>query len=243
MIELWHEWTSVHSFKVRVALAEKQLAWTGHRLELLKFEHLTPEYLRLNPNGVVPTLVHDGRIVLESSVICQYLDEAFPSPRLMPADPYARAQARAWLKYFDEAVHPVLRRLSFERIYRAALSRVPKAELEARLRTHPDPARAEAFRRAGADPRPDAAVVDAASAECARITARVEAALQSAQWLGGGMFGMADVALSPFVERLDTLRMNGLWRSSAGSSWSARMLARTSVAAARTPPEHRLAVL
>ena len=80
MLELWHECNSVHSFKLCVARAEKKLDWTGHRLELLKFEHLQPDYLRLNPNGVVPTLVHDGRVILESSVICQYLDEAFPEP-------------------------------------------------------------------------------------------------------------------------------------------------------------------
>ena len=60
MLELWHEWNSVQSFKVRVVLAEKDLAWTEHRIELLKFDHLQPQYLSLNPNGVVPTLVHDG---------------------------------------------------------------------------------------------------------------------------------------------------------------------------------------
>jgi glutathione S-transferase len=242
LIELWHEWTSVHSFKVRVALAEKGLAWTGHRLQLLRFEHLHPEYLRLNPNGVVPTLVHDGRLILESSVICQYLDETFPSPPLLPAHPYPRAQARTWLKYFDEAAHPALRRLSFERMYRAALSRMPQAELEASLRAHPDQARAEAFRRAAANPQPDAAVISAATAECARIATRIEAALPSADWLGGEAFGMTDVALAPFVERLDTLDMNELWRTPAGRAWSARILARASVKASRTPPEHRMAV-
>src|SRR4026207_2005466 len=105
MMELWHEWNSVQSFKVRIVLAEKDLAWTARPVALLKFEHLRPEYLRLNPNGVVPTLVHDGEVVLESSVICQYLDEVFSEPALMPADPYARAQARTWLKVFDEIAH------------------------------------------------------------------------------------------------------------------------------------------
>jgi len=87
VLELWHEWNSVHSFKVRIVLAEKKLAWTERRVELLRFEHLRPEYLRLNPNGVVPTLVHDGRVILESSLICQYLDETYPDPALLPADP------------------------------------------------------------------------------------------------------------------------------------------------------------
>jgi glutathione S-transferase len=60
MIELWHEWNSVQSFKVRVVLAEKDLQWTARRVDLLKFEQLQPDYLHLNPNGVVPTLLHDG---------------------------------------------------------------------------------------------------------------------------------------------------------------------------------------
>ena len=122
MLELWHEWNSVQSFKVRVVLAEKDLAWTEHRIELLKFDHLQPQYLSLNPNGVVPTLVHDGRVMLESSVICQYLDETFPDPALMPADPYARAQARTWLKIFDDVVHGALRQASFELLCRPLLA-------------------------------------------------------------------------------------------------------------------------
>lgn len=143
MLELWHEWNSVHSFKVRVVLAEKRLDWVERRLELLKFEHLRPEYLRLNPNGVVPTRVHDGRVVLESSVICQYLDEAFPARALMPADPVGRAHARAWLKYFDDAVHPKVRRVGFALLYTPLLRSLAPAELEARLASHPQPRRAQ----------------------------------------------------------------------------------------------------
>ena len=127
MIELWHEWNSVQSFKVRVVLAEKKLPWTEHRIELLKFEHLQPHYLTLNPNGVVPTLVHNGRVVIESSVICEYLDETFAQPALMPKDPYLRAQARAWLKVFDELAHPAIRQASFELLYRPLLARMLEA--------------------------------------------------------------------------------------------------------------------
>jgi glutathione S-transferase len=102
VIELWHEWNSVHSFKVRVVLREKGVEWTD---------------LRLNPNGVVPTLVHDGEAVLESSIICQYLDDLFPDPALLPAAPRPRGRCRAWLKYFDDMVHPAVRKASFEILY------------------------------------------------------------------------------------------------------------------------------
>jgi glutathione S-transferase len=74
VIELFHAHISTCSQKVRLCLAEKGLAWTDHPLDFAKAEHLTPAYLALNPNGVVPTLVHDGRPVIDSSVICEYLE-------------------------------------------------------------------------------------------------------------------------------------------------------------------------
>ena len=234
MLELWHEWNSVHSFKVRVVLAEKGLAWESHRLELLKFEHLQPQYLRLNPNGVVPTLVHDGRTILDSSVICQYLDEQFAKPSLLPADPYARAQARGWLKYFDDVLHPALRAVSFERLYRPLLAALPREELEQRLATHPNPARAKAF-----------LVADAAPADLApfhRAIERIEGAL-SAQWLSGERFGMADVALAPCAERLAHLGLDHLWAGHPKvAAWIARLLDHPSVRAAQAPAQFRFSV-
>jgi glutathione S-transferase len=78
MLELYHAHISTCSQKVRLCLAEKGLEWTSHPIEFFRGEHLTPAYLALNPNGVVPTLVHDGRPVIDSSVICEYLEEIAP---------------------------------------------------------------------------------------------------------------------------------------------------------------------
>ncbi len=91
MIELWHEWNSVHSYRVRIVLAEKRLAWVDHTIELLAFDNLKPEYLRINPDGVVPTLVHDGAPIYDSSVICEYLDSKHRGDKLFPA-----SGARRW---------------------------------------------------------------------------------------------------------------------------------------------------
>ena len=208
MIELWHEWNSVQSFKVRVVLAEKELPWTEHRVELLKFEHLQPDYMALNPNGVVPTLVHDGRLVFESSVICQYLDEVSPHPSLMPSDPFARAKARMWLKLFDDVGHQALRQASFELLYRPLLARMPPAELAERLTRHPNPVRARRFRnaaRAGADVT---AIKEAVSSFRA-IIGRMDTALQRNQWLAGPDYSLADAAMSAFAERIE----NSEWRN------------------------------
>ena len=69
---------------------------------LAKFEQLEPDYLKLNPNGVVPTFVHDGTILIESSAILEYLEEVIPDPALAPGDAVGRARMRAWMRYVDE---------------------------------------------------------------------------------------------------------------------------------------------
>ena len=91
-IELYHTHHSTCSQKVRICLAEKGLPdadkdWIAHEVDLGKFEHLTPEYLKINPNGVVPTLRDNGTVIIESTVINEYLDDAYPKPGLRPDDP------------------------------------------------------------------------------------------------------------------------------------------------------------
>jgi glutathione S-transferase len=235
VIELWHDWNSAHSFKVRVMLAEKSLIWTDREVELLKFEHLRPEYLTLNSNGVVPTLVHDGRTVLESSIICEYLEEAFPVPAMLPALPYDRAKARLWLKHFDAVVHPAMRKASFELLYKPMLSRMPKAELVQRVSTHPDPNRAQAFINAS-EASTDLGVVRDAMADFTATISLIEAALKDWPWLTGPEFGIADGAMAVLAERLENLRMRSLWKGKPRAlDWTGRVLSRESVLQARAP--------
>ena len=81
MIILHHGWRSSASRRVRLCLAEKGIAYQGHVVDMAAMEHHSPEYLRINPLGVIPTLIHDGRPLHESGTICEYLDETFPAPR------------------------------------------------------------------------------------------------------------------------------------------------------------------
>ena len=80
MLELYTHPMSPCAQKVRLVLAEKNLDWVKHHVSLPDKENLRPEYLKLNPLGVVPTLVHDGRTVIESSIICEYLEDFLLSP-------------------------------------------------------------------------------------------------------------------------------------------------------------------
>src|SRR5713226_9686735 len=104
MLELYHSINSVCAQKVRIALAEKGLTAKDH-LMTLRGDQFDPAYLKLNPSGVVPTLIHDGQPVIESAVILYYIDEVFPEPPLMPKEPLGRAQVRLYNKLIDENLH------------------------------------------------------------------------------------------------------------------------------------------
>jgi glutathione S-transferase len=87
MIALYDFGNSVACQRVRIALCEKSLDWDTTKIDLFRSEQYDPKYLKLNPKGVVPTLVHDGKSVIESTLICEYLEDTFPEPRLIPTDP------------------------------------------------------------------------------------------------------------------------------------------------------------
>jgi glutathione S-transferase len=133
MLELYHNNILVCAQKVRIVLAEKDLPWTNHHLSLAKGEQLTAAFKRMNPRAVVPVLVHDGNIIVESSVICTYLDEVFPDPPLMPKSPIERATMRLWCKWPDDILHTACATVSFAISFGQQLKRQAGAGLEARI--------------------------------------------------------------------------------------------------------------
>jgi glutathione S-transferase len=94
MLALYHNDMSLCAQKVRVCLAENGLDWESRHLVLRSAEHQQDWYLKLNRRAVVPTLMDDDKVIPESNVILEYLDERFPSPPLTPKDPYGRARMR-----------------------------------------------------------------------------------------------------------------------------------------------------
>ena len=99
-LTLFHGWRSSASRRVRLCLAEKGLAFDSKVVDLVKGEHHSPEFLKLNPNGVIPLLIlEDGRALYESGTICEYVDETWPDPPLRPVDAYGRAQMRNWIRH------------------------------------------------------------------------------------------------------------------------------------------------
>ena len=101
MLELYHNINSVCAQKVRIALYEKDQKVKEHLLTL-QGDQNDPAYMKLNPNGVVPTLVHNGHVITELPLILYYIDEAFSDPPLMPKEPVARHRVRLYNKLIDE---------------------------------------------------------------------------------------------------------------------------------------------
>ena len=107
MIELYYFENSICSERVLMTLAEKRATdWVPHHIHLFKREQFDPAYLKLNPKAQVPTLVHDGEVIRESSIICDYLDDLYPDPPLKPESSSAIARMREWIK---EATKPGLK--------------------------------------------------------------------------------------------------------------------------------------
>src|ERR1700746_1054720 len=145
MLKLFTAHNSICTQKVFLTLIEKDLPWTSEYIDLFNNEQYRPEYLKLNPKGVVPTLIHDGHAIIESTLICEYLDQTFPEPPLVPASAYARSQMRRWSKHIDEGLFEATREISFSAMFRDKLRNMSEAQRQIRFRNIGDPARSARF--------------------------------------------------------------------------------------------------
>jgi glutathione S-transferase len=204
MIELYHNGMSVTSQKVRFALAEKGLEWRSHTLNLRAGDQQKPEYVRLNPNALVPTLVHDGRVVIESTLINEYIDDAFPEPPLKPADPYARWRMRMWTRALDDSIHFAMGSLTYPIAYSHEYAGKPREEIEAYLAAIPDPARRARNRENILKGLGSSYFADAVR-RYHRMLVDIDRALRGGPWLAGDTFSLADIGYAPYVTKLDQL--------------------------------------
>lgn len=204
-LELYHGMASTCSKKVRMCLYEKRLPFGSRLLDLQKFEQHTPEYLALNPNGVVPTLVHDGTPIIESSIIIDYIDDAFPQFPLKPRDPRQIAQMRLWIKYSDEVAYKAVYAPTWQRLKARASQSLAAEKLVSTLSNVPTRERRERWEKMASGGFSEEELSDAYD-QMRRCLSQASAQLESTQWLAGPMFTLADIAILPFVVRISNLR-------------------------------------
>lgn len=213
MLELWNNHASTCSQKVRIVLAEKGLDWVDRQIDFTKREQISDWYLKINPNGVVPTLVHDGVPVIESSVINEYLDEVFPPPSLVPVDPQQRAEMRAWRQYIDEVPTAAIRVPSFQLVFLKMWASLSPEDMDAYadqlpLRKH--------FYRKMRTGSFTAEEMEESLFKLRQTIERMDSALaKGGPWLMGHQFTLADVGLIPTIVRMEDLGLGDIWSNFA----------------------------
>ena len=211
MLTLYDFGNSVCCQKVRITLVEKGLTWVAIRVDLFKSEQYDPKYLKLNPKGVVPTLVHDGTAVIESTLICEYVDDVFPDPPLKPEDPAARARLRLWSKFVDEGLHDGVTELSFSAMFRERMKAMSPEMREKRFGNVGDPRRRDRFRSTYELGVQSPFVLHGIAAYERAFKLMEDTLAQGGPWLLGSMPTLADINLMPYVARLDYLGLLGVW--------------------------------
>jgi len=201
MITLYHGWRSSASRRVRLCLEEKGLAYEAHIVDMAKMEHHCPAYLKINPLGVIPTLVHDGRPLHESGTICEYLDETYSDPPLRPDTPYERAEMRNWIRYIDGLIGNLII-FNWHHHLEKIAAQWSDAELAEKLKNVPSNERREAWRRVARKPYTEEERA-AARSKLVGLLDRMEAALAPSGWLISHAYSIADIAAAPFVKRID----------------------------------------
>jgi glutathione S-transferase len=209
MLTLYHGDSSVCAAKVRVTLAEKQLKWEGRLIDLNKGEQFHPDYVKLNPNAVVPTLVHNDVVVIESTVINEYLEEAFPEIALRPSEPAARSRMRMWTKR-EDSIHYAINTVTTASLFRAWERAKTKEDRDARVNGIPDPTRRKKWRDLVEHGFESEYSMEAFIA-FSRLFLDMEAALRSQPWLIGEHYTLADIGFLSYLNRLRLLQMDHMW--------------------------------
>jgi glutathione S-transferase len=200
MLELYHSGLTTCSKQVRHCLREKGLPYKSRYVELWRYENLSPDYLKLNPNGVVPTLVHDGTPIINSFCINEYIEDVFPDPPLLPKNPVERARARYWAWTADDVHHPA-GRLTHIKMLRARVNDLSREQQEAMLKATPVPDKRERWRTL-IDGGYSQTQIDEALESVLFVFGRMEEELRArGPWLAGQSFSLGDINMLAIVHR------------------------------------------
>jgi glutathione S-transferase len=202
--KLYNAPQSTCSQRVRFVLNAKGLPFTEERLNLLAGDQLKPDYLKLNPHGVVPTLDHDGQIVIDSNVINEYLDEVEPKEGFTPEDPVKRARMRTLMHFIDEMPTAAVRVPTFNLAFLPSFQKMPREQFVAFAESKP--LRRE-FMLAMSQTGFPQSEMEAALKRLRRTYERMDREIEKSggPWLLGKEITLADVAVMPALVRMDDL--------------------------------------
>lgn len=237
MLDLYHAEPAANSLKVLLAIKEKGVAFTSHFVNLHEFQQHEPWFVQINPNGQVPALVHDGKVITESTVINEYLDDVFEGPALRPADPYWRARMRIWTKLVDEYFCPALSFIAWHHMIRNITDKLTPEELEAKIARIPLKEQQDKW-RTSARQGYTKEQLDDWSRQVRTSIQRMEKQLGETPWLAGAAFSLADVSCFAMAAGMPRMSPNLVNRNDTPRlmAWHERMSARPGVQAALAMP-------
>lgn len=239
MLELYHAEPLANSMKVLLCLMEKQLPFKSHYVNLLLFEQHEPAFLKINPNGQVPVLVHDGVAIDQSTTINEYLEDVFPEIRLRPADPVKTARMRNWSKFVDEHFNPAVSMWGWHQMVREVASSIPKDKFEKLLARIPLKEQREKWATVAGNSFSERQLVDAREKVKTAI-GKMETMLSGNPWLTGDEYSLADINTYSLVAggtRLFPDIVNDQ-ASPLTLGWYERMSGREAVKKALAMPNH-----
>ena len=201
-IHLWHAPMSSCSQRVRIALAEKGLEFTGHLIDLNGGENATEEYQRIHPDGLVPAMVINGDLIIESIDIILEIDERFHFRSLTPMNGNSESAMRELLQRANTA-QSSLKLLTFEFLFRAA---PPPSEesFDDFQRTHKNEA-LKKFHRDFAEGFSRERVKDSVAKSDEDFSALDALFVDGRSYLGGDRFSLADIAWMPNFHRFELI--------------------------------------
>ncbi|MDB6090844.1 MAG: protein ligF [Gammaproteobacteria bacterium] len=192
MLKLYHAEPIANSLKSLIPLKEKGLEFASVYVDLHKFEQHAPWFVALNPEGQVPVLDHEGVIVTHTTVINEYLEDAFPGALpLRPADAAGKARMRYWNKFVDEHVMNYVSMHGWHRMVSVIARSIESGEFEKLLERIPLHEQREKWRtaRSGFGEK----VLANATRKVEIAVDKVEQQLGLTPWLAGEMFTLADI--------------------------------------------------
>ena len=195
-LHLYHGDISNCSMRVRMALEEKGVSWVSHHLDLKKNETRTAEYFAVNPLGLVPALVHDGVLMIESDDIIEYLDQTFPQPALRPADKPGQDEVHAWLK-LATGIHIKAVKTTIYNNKMRGVFKHSAVDADEYAKLQKDPELIAFHRTSGSADGFTQDQIDTARKTLDDCWAKAESALGQHRWLVGDTFSLADIAWAP----------------------------------------------
>lgn len=238
MLKLYHAEPAANSLKTLISMKEKALPFESIYVDLHKFEQHEPWFVAINPEGQVPVLDHDGVVITQTTIIGEYLEDAFPdAPPLRPADPVGKARMRYWNKYCDEHVMNYVSMHGWHRMVSVIARSVEAGEFERLLARIPLHEQREKWRTA----RSGFSEADLANAtrKIEIAVDKVERQLEQDPWLAGALYTLADInfySICGFAVQRLFPEMNVSQRAPRLTDWLARMNARPGVQAALSMP-------